>query len=175
MKKFSVLGLVLSLFAVFALLSCGKDDEPKKEEGNPLVGKVFFKQNKDPELKGDIQGYDEYTYSFSANQMPHTTKSYTVPDNGASLEKVIVSEYAYDSKTSAIEVKKVISATRNGEDITKEAQKDLENFKKSDLYKDYSLSYDIANQRLVLKYAHIVVKNKKEELKKETRYIPLKK
>ncbi len=173
MKKVSILGLILSLFAVFAFASCGSD-EPKNE-GNPLVGKTFFKKDKDSHSSGDIQGYDEYTYSFSANQMTHTTKSYTVPDNGSSREEVVVMEYAYDSKTSAINVKKVISSTSNGKDKTKEEQEDFENFKKSERYKYYSFSYDKANQRLVLTYAGIVVKNEKEELKKETKYIPLKK
>ncbi len=170
MKKFSVLGLVLSLFAVFALASCSKD-----EPSNPLNGKVFFKQDVEADDNG-TKYIDETAFAFTANQLTVTTKSYREPAReDRNRTGIVVYGYTYDNNTAVIKVTKVISATENGVDTTSSEEAKFEQTKKAQESGDVVISYDKANQRLKFRFAKMVRKDGKEVKEMRTSYFDLKK
>ncbi len=176
MKKFSIVGLLLSLFVAFTFVSCGKDDEPKKEEGNPLVGKSFYRKSV-KDHRG-IKYIYESTLSFTANQVTITEKEYTEPaiDDRANGNSITVLQYTYDTKTSIIKLIKVISSTEDGVDITKKEQEDFKK-KEEKLQKEGKLviSYKSDSQKLSIKHPTIKVIDEQEIMVSETNIWDLKK
>ncbi len=165
MKKFSILGLLLSLFAVFALVSCGKDDEPKSE----LEGKTFFEQN--VREYQSAKYFSDKIYAFKGNKFTLEHKEYTQPASENPEDNYyakVVYEYAYNTKTSVVKLVKVVSAVIDGKEKTNQYQKEFEETKKKQGNGDIVISYDKAEQRLVFKET-------KQDKEVKTTYIPLKK
>ncbi|PID88648.1 MAG: hypothetical protein CSB03_00295 [Bacteroidia bacterium] len=123
MKKFSVLGLFLSLFVVFALSSC-KKEEPKKD-GLSFVGKTYTvltdwgaKNIIEDESKmkdDDTRMYFSFVF-HSATELTYKQGTYTPANktdktgefNGNSTAKYT---YTYNKDTRIVELTKVLSVT----------------------------------------------------------------
>ncbi len=137
MKKISILGLIASLFAVFALSSCSKDDEPKKDEQLAFVGKTYKLLTdwdnqhiiEDESKISDDETRMYYIFIFdSKEQLTFKHGTYT-PDyegektgehSGNTEEKY---NYTYDEKTRIAKLSKVLSVKtdieREKDDVSK--------------------------------------------------------
>ncbi len=151
MKKISILGLIASLFVVFAFSSCGKDNEPKKEikkdEKASFVGKTYkvlttweeeVVEDESKMKDDDTRRY--YIFIFdSKEQLTFKHGTYTPSDktdktgefNGNEEDKY---NYTYDEATRTIKLTKVLSVKtdieNNGQDPLEQERKFAESFKK---------------------------------------------
>ncbi len=152
MKKISILGLMISLFAVFAFSSCSKDKEPKKEVLS-FVGKTYKVlttwEGKLIEDESEMKDDDTRRYFIfifdNKDQLTYKHGTYT-PDykgektgehSGNNVEKY---NYTYDEKTRIAKLTKVLSVTT---DIERKKNKTSELKKEADEFKEkITLQFD---------------------------------
>ncbi len=145
MKKISILGLIASLFVVFALSSCGGDD-PKGNEDKKLthIGANYYVSTTFEEI---------YTLSYlitfqSANELYYETileRPDTDDDKGIRTKSTYHFNYTYDEVTREVKLTKLLSAFEivdNKEDEKTDDTEDASNMMKySKLQFDESLGH----------------------------------
>ncbi len=150
MKKIGILGLMISLFVVFALSSCGKDDEPKKEDVKEVthIGADYF-------LSTTFE--EEYTFDYlisfdTADKLRFQTimvRPDTEDDKGIKTKSIYHYNYTYDKATKEIKLTKVLSAFEIVNDRESEKEDDTEDA--TNLMKSNTFQFDEKFEHLTLK------------------------
>ncbi len=149
MKKISILGLIASLFVVFALSSCG-GEEPKGDKVKKLthVGAIYY---------ASMPFEDIYTYSHlvtfvSADELTYEIfleRPDTDDDKGIKTKTIARYKYTYDKATREVKLTKVLSAFEivNG----KEAEKTDDTEDATNIMKTAKLHLDEKLEHLTFK------------------------
>ncbi len=147
MKKISILGLIASLFVVFALSSCSKDDEAKKDEQLAFVGKTYkvlttweteLIEDESTMKDDDTRRYFIFTFD-NENELTYKHGTYTPADkssNDGELNGNTIVKYRYQLVlgTKTIQLQEILSVKtdieKQGIDPLEEQKQNAERFMK---------------------------------------------
>ncbi len=135
MKKLNIWGLITSLFVVFALASCSKD-EPTNEDSRAFIGKTYqaleawegeLPTGPDGKVIENIQLYK--SFSFETDKQVRLETGVYIPSSENKKEyrkpsMTIVFNYVYYKENKRTKLTKVLSATNHkGESEVKFGQR----------------------------------------------------